>query len=257
MSAQPLLAGLSPDPGLAAYLLVAVTSFLASIVGGIAGYGTGLLLPPVLIPIIGAEAVVPVIGLSALLTNGSRLVAFRAHLDMRRAVLISLCSLPTTALGAWGYTLLSGPAATLVIGAALVLLVPVRRWLAGRRGHLGDAGLAAASTGYGLLVGGTSGSGIVLLAMLLSSGLTGMAVIATDAAISLPVGIVKSAVFAWQGALPWPAVVMALLIGVSAVPGAFLARRMAACLSLEGHARILDAVVMLGGAFLIWQGLRG
>ena len=86
------------------YGLVALTSFLASVVGGIAGYGTGLLLPPVLIPIIGAEAIVPVIGLSALLTNGSRLVAFREHLDIRRAALVSLVALPTTALGAYGYT---------------------------------------------------------------------------------------------------------------------------------------------------------
>lgn len=239
------------------YALVAATAFIASVVGGIAGYGTGLLLPPVLIPIIGAEAVVPVIGLSALLTNGSRLVAFREHLDLRRALLVSLCALPTTVLGAYGYTRLSGPAATMLIGAVLVVLVPARRLLARRHGHLGDAGLVAASTGYGLLVGGTAGSGVFLIAMLLASGLSGMAVIATDAAISLPVGIVKTAVFLWQGALPVPSIVMAALIGACAVPGAFLARRLTVGLSLAAHARILDGVVILGGLLVIVQGLRG
>lgn len=238
------------------YALVAATAFIASVVGGIAGYGTGLLLPPVLIPIIGAEAVVPVIGLSALFTNGSRLVAFREHLDLRRALLVSAWALPTTVLGAYGYTRLSGPAATILIGAVLVVLVPARRMLARRHGHLGDAGLIAASGGYGLLVGGTAGSGVFLIAMLLASGLSGMAVIATDAAISLPVGIVKTAVFLWQGALPASSIVMALLIGACAVPGAFLARRLTVGLSLAAHARILDGVVVLGGVLVIWQGLR-
>lgn len=238
------------------YALVAATAFIASVVGGIAGYGTGLLLPPVLIPIIGAEAVVPVIGLSALFTNGSRLVAFREHLDLRRALLVSAWALPTTVLGAYGYTRLSGPAATILIGAVLVVLVPARRLLARRHGHLGDAGLIAASGGYGLLVGGTAGSGVFLIAMLLASGLSGMAVIATDAAISLPVGIVKTAVFLWQGALSASSIVMALLIGACAVPGAFLARRLTVGLSLAAHARILDGVVVLGGVLVIWQGLR-
>jgi uncharacterized membrane protein YfcA len=244
------------DVTLLQYALVGLTSFLASVLGGVAGYGTGLLLPPVLIPIIGAEAVVPVIGLSALFTNGSRLIAFREHLDVRRATLISLCALPTTMLGAYGYTRLSGTGAMLLIGATLIVLVPARRLLTRRRGHLGDAGLILASGGYGLLVGGTSGSGIFLLSMLLAAGLSGMAVIATDAAISLPVGVVKTAVFLWQGALPLPSIVMAALIGACAIPGAFLAKRLTAGLSLAAHAWILDGVVLFGGSLLVIQGLR-
>lgn len=43
------------------YCLVAALSFIAAIVGGVAGYGTGLILPPVLLPIVGSEAVVPII----------------------------------------------------------------------------------------------------------------------------------------------------------------------------------------------------
>ena len=244
------------DVTLLQYALVGLASLLASVVGGVAGYGTGLLLPPVLIPLIGAEAVVPVIGLSALVTNGSRLVAFREHLDLHKAGIVSLFALPFSALGAYGYTLLSGRGAMLLIGGVLIVLVPARRLMARRLGHLGDAGLAVASSGYGLLVGGTSGSGVFLISMLLASGLSGMAVIATDAAISLPVGIVKSAVFLWQGTLPLPAWIMAGVIGLAAIPGAFLARRLTRGLSLAAHAWILDGVVLLGGALIIVQALR-
>jgi hypothetical protein len=39
-------------------LLVACVALLASVVGGLAGYGTGALMPLVLVPLIGAEPVV-------------------------------------------------------------------------------------------------------------------------------------------------------------------------------------------------------
>jgi uncharacterized membrane protein YfcA len=244
------------DVTLLQYALVGAASFIASVVGGVAGYGPGLLLPPVLIPLIGAESVVPVIGLSALVTNGSRLAAFRDHLDWRRTAIVSLFAMPFAALGAYGYAQLSGPGAMLLIGAVLIVLVLARRLMARRLGHLGDTGLALASGGYGLLVGGTSGSGVFLIAMLLAAGLSGMAVIATDAAISLPVGIVKSAVFLWQGALPLPAWIMAGVIGLFSIPGAFVARRLAGRLPLAAHAWILDVVVIAGGALIVLQAVR-
>ena len=84
------------------YALVAAVAFAASLLGGVTGYGSGLLLPPILVPIVGAEAVVPIIGLSALFTNGSRLAAYRAAFEPRRAALIVACSLPGCLLGAFG-----------------------------------------------------------------------------------------------------------------------------------------------------------
>jgi uncharacterized protein len=108
------------------YGLVAICALITGTIGGIAGYGTGLLMPLVLVPIVGAEPVVPIIGLSALFTNASRILAFRQDLDIRRALLIGTMALPTCMLGAYGYTFLTGRGAALVIGAFLILMVPTR-----------------------------------------------------------------------------------------------------------------------------------
>jgi uncharacterized membrane protein YfcA len=240
---------------LAQYALVAAVSFAASILGGVAGYGTGLLLPPVLVPIIGAEAVVPVISVASLLTNFSRLAAFRSELDLRKAVLIACFAFPPCLLGAWGYTRLSGPAVSALLGTVLVLLVPGRRLLARLRGHLKAPGIAVGATGFGLLFGGTAGTGIVLLSILLAAGLPGRAVIATDAGISVVLAFAKIGVFQGAGALGPSGWVMALLIGIAAMPGAFIARRLTQGLSVRAHAGILDGVVVLGGLILIAQGL--
>jgi hypothetical protein len=50
---------------------------------------------------------------------------------------------------------------------------------------------------------------------------------------------------------------MALIVGFSATPGAFIARRLTEALPLKIHNTILDAAVVLGGTILILQGLRG
>lgn len=244
------------DVTLLQYAAVAVTAMVAAIIGGVAGYGTGLLMPLVLVPIIGAQAVVPVIGLSALFTNGSRLFAYRDVFEPRKAAIVAAAALPFCMLSAYGYTRLSGRGATLLIGVVLIVLVPLRHVMKRRFGELSDRGMAFAGMGYGALVGGTSGAGVLLLSILMAGGLEGAAVIATDAGISLALGVVKTVVFRSSGSLPWPSIVMALLIGVCALPGAFIARRLTRRMSLTTHTRILDGVVVIGGLLLMVQALR-
>ena len=49
--------------------LMTAMALIASVVGGVAGYGTGALMPLVLVPIVGAAPVVPIIAISAVFTN--------------------------------------------------------------------------------------------------------------------------------------------------------------------------------------------
>ncbi len=236
-------------------LAVAGMALFAAIIGGVAGYGTGVLMPLVLVPIVGAEPVVPIITISSLLTNGGRAAAFIRLFDPRRALIVLAAALPTAALGAYAYTLLSSVGASLVIGTMLILSVPLRRLLKRRDVTLGDAGLAASSLGYGLVVGGTVGSGIILLSLLMAGGLEGAAVIATDAVISIVIGIVKLAVFGVAGVVGAQVVAFALLIGGVAFPGAFLAKALVDRMPVHLHTALLDVVVLVGGGFVIIQAL--
>jgi uncharacterized membrane protein YfcA len=231
--------------------LIAAMAIFASVIGGVAGYGTGALMPLVLVPIVGPEPVVPIIAISALFTNTSRATVFRTLIDWRRALIIIVCAVPTAMLGAWGYTMLTGKGAMLVIGSMMTLSVPLRR-LSKKHGLvLSERGLAIASVLWGFIVGGTSGAGIILLSMLMAIGLEGAAVIATDAAISVIIGIVKIGVFGLFGAVTAKVIAVAVLIGVVAFPGAFLAKAIVERLPLHVHTAILDAVVIFGGVLMI------
>ena len=112
---------------LAQLALVAGVAMLASVIGGVSGYGTGALMPLVLVPLVGAEPVVPIIAISAMFTNSSRVFAFLKYADWRRAAIVLVASVPTCVLGAWGYTRLSSAGAALVIGGMLIGL-PWVRW---------------------------------------------------------------------------------------------------------------------------------
>jgi uncharacterized membrane protein YfcA len=236
-------------------LSVAGTALFAAVVGGVAGYGTGALMPLVLVPIVGAEPVVPIISISSLLTNAGRATAFLRLVDYRRAAIVLAAALPTAALGAYAYTLLSSVGASLVIGSMLMLSVPLRRLLKRRKVTVGDVGLAVGSLGFGLVVGGTVGSGIILLSLLMAAGLEGAAVIATDAVISIVIGIVKVAVFGIAGVVGAQVIAFALLIGAIAFPGAFLAKALVDRMPIHLHTALLDAVVLVGGGFVIIQAL--
>ena len=50
-------------------------------------------------------------------------------------------------------------------------------------------------------MGGTVGAGVILLSILMAAGLQGAAVIATDALISIAVGIVRMSVFGYAGVI--------------------------------------------------------
>ena len=235
---------------------VAAVALVASVIGGVSGYGTGALMPLVLVPLVGAEPVVPIIAISAMFTNSSRVFAFMKYADWRRAAVVLVAAVPTCVLGAWGYTHLSSAGAALVIGSMLVASVPLRRLLRHHGFKIGDTGLALGSLGYGLVVGGTAGSGVILLSLLMAAGVEGAGVIATDAAISIVIGIVKISVFGLAGVITAQVIAFALLIGVVALPGAFLAKAFVERMPVHMHTAILDAVVLLGGVFLVYSAVR-
>ena len=244
------------DISIVQLLLVAGMALFASVIGGLAGYGTGALMPLVLVPLIGPGPVVPIIAISSIFTNFSRFAAYFRYADRRRALIVVGASALTTALGAYGYTRLTSAGAAVVIGSMLILSVPLRRLLKRHDVRIGNSGLAAGAVGYGVLVGGTAGSGVILLSLLMAVGLEGAAVIATDAVVSLVTSVIKISVFGMAGVVSPQVLAFAVLIGVVALPGAFLARRFVERMPVHIHTAILDVAVMIGGVVMISSALR-
>lgn len=232
--------------------LVAAVALIAAVIGGVAGYGTGALMPLVLVPMLGPEPVVPIIAISGMLTNMGRIFAFLRYVDWRRCALAIAGAMPTALVTAYGFTLLTGRAIQILIGTMLILTVPLRYAMRRRATVLSDRGLVAGAVGYGAAVGGTVGAGVILLSILLASGLQGAAVVATDAVISIAIGVARLSVFGMSGVLVPQVIAFGLLIGVVGFAGAFLAKSFVERLPVHVHTAILDAVVLIGGGVMVY-----
>ena len=67
-------------PTLAAVALLALG---AAIVGGMGGFGTGVILAAALVPLIGVKALVPVMAVAGVIINAGRFWFYRASLERR------------------------------------------------------------------------------------------------------------------------------------------------------------------------------
>ena len=244
------------DISLFELLLVAAVALFASVVGGVTGYGSSALMPLVLVPLVGPEPVVPIVSISGLFNNVTRAFAFREFVDLKRGTIVTLAAVPTCMLGAYTYTRLTSAGILIAIGAMLCLSVPLRRWLTHMKIQMGRGGLAAGSGLYGFLAGSTTGSGVILLSILMASGLAGAWVVATDALVSIAVAVSKLFVFGIAGAMTPQVIALGLLIGLVALPGAFLAKAFVERLPVHVHTGILDGIVVLGGAVMIFNAFR-
>jgi uncharacterized membrane protein YfcA len=91
----------------------------------------------------------------------------------------------------------------------------------------------------------------------MAAGLSGAAVIATDAAISIATMLTKITVFGVAGVMDATVIAVALLIGIAAFPGAFVAKVLVERMPIHFHTAILDAVVLVGGAAMVARALTG
>jgi hypothetical protein len=74
--------------------------------------------------------------------------------------------------------------------------------------------------------------------------------------MSIVISVVKVSVFGLAGAVDAQVVALALLIGIVALPGAFLARAFVERMPVHVHTAILDVVVLAGGAAMVIGAMR-
>ena len=158
--------------------------------------------------------------------------------------------------GAYVYTKLTSAGILIAIGMMLCVSVPLRRWLIHMKVQMNNSGLAAGAVAYGFLAGSTTGSGVVLLSLLMASGLAGAFVVATDAFVSIAIAVSKILVFGVSGVMTLQVIALGLLIGLVALPGAFLAKAFVERLPVHVHTGILDGIVVLGGAMMVFGAFR-
>ena len=235
--------------------MVAAVAYFSSVLGGLAGTGVGMLMLPLLVPVVGIKGVVPAISVAMLLGGASRLWVFRKSVNWAFVPRMLIGSIPGVILGASIYDWLSAEALYALIGMFLIMAVPARRAFARRDRVLrtGPAGTAGLGFGYGVISGSLAGGGPLLVALLLGMGLRGAAVIGTKAGVSIFMHTAKTIAFGAYGLLNLELVLAAFLMGAFTLPGAYTAKWMVDRMQLRMHTLIVEVAILIGGFSLLWR----
>ena len=87
----------------------------------------------------------------------------------------------------------------------------------------------------------------------MSVGVAGSALVATDAVVSVIMGLAKVALFGRLAAMNLELALVGLLVGLFTAPGAFLARAILRRIPAGVHAWFMEVVVVAGAIALLWH----
>lgn len=235
---------------------VLLAAFGSAIIGGMGGFGTGVILTAVLVPLIGAKAVVPVLSLAGILINAGRFWFYRQHIDGAASRRVLAGAIPFLVLGTLVYAWLDAATLGMLIGVLILASIPIRRALKARQITLGPRGLLIGGGVFGLANGFASGMGVILVSVLLGAGLAGPAVLATDALITIVIDCIRAAIFGRFDLLDQEAALLGVVIGLATFPGSWVASQIVHRLEVRLHMLFLEALIVLGGCMIIWNSWR-
>jgi uncharacterized protein len=244
---SPLLSAL--DAG--TILLVVLVCIGAAAISGLSGFGAGLIITLFITPIIGVRNVVPAMSVVMLITNFSRVWFFRTALDWRIVGLIAGPGVVASVFGSMLYVRMDSGLIQIVLGGFLILSVPLRRWLKARAWVPGSMMLAATGGAFGFLGSLMVGAGVMIVPLLLGAGLTGPALLATDAAIAVVVNLAKIGMFGQLDALGVELLVLSILMGLCTIPGTWVAALVVRRTSLRIHTAFIEALLICGGVTML------
>ncbi len=238
-------------------LAVLALGIAAGTLGGIIGFGSSIMLMPVLVILYGPREAVPIMAVAALLANASRVLVWWREVDWRAFAAYSATGVPAAALGASTLLMIPQRWIEIAMGVFFLSVIPVRRWLARHdmRINLWQLALAGALVGY--MTGIVVSTGPINAPFFLAFGLVKGAYIGTEALGSLAVYVSKTLVFRGFGALPWDIVSKGVIIGSSLMVGSVVAKSLVLKLEAEQFRMLIEGLLLISGLTMLGAAIFG
>jgi uncharacterized membrane protein YfcA len=234
------------------YLLVLSIGLVAGTISGIVGFGSSIMLMPVLVLVFGPREAVPIMAIAAMVANLSRVAVWWREVRWRVVGVYALTGVPAAALGARSLLALPPHLVDGALAGFFLAMIPMRRWLAAREVKLALWHLAAVGAVIGYLTGIVVSTGPINAPAFLAYGLVKGSFLGTEAMASLTVYASKTVVFRSYGALPETAIVQGLIIGGSLTAGSVIARRFVLRMNAERFRLVMDALLLASGLTMLW-----
>jgi uncharacterized protein len=239
-----------PDP--LTWMILLGTALVGSIIGGVAGFGAGVVLLPVAAWTLGIRMAVPVLTVTMLLGNMSRLWWSRGETDRRVTLRFLAGAVPATALGTTLFVAASSDSLSRIIGAFLLASVPLRRLLSMGHWRVRLVHFPLIGAVFGLLSSTVVAIGAALTPFYLAYGLRRGAYIATEAVCAFSMHVTRGAVLARYRLLTGEVVLIGLVLGSVMFAGSWIGRRLLDRMSDRVFLAVIEGLlVVMGLQFLL------
>jgi len=231
-----------PDP--LTWMILIGTALLGSTIGGVAGFGAGILLLPVAAWTLGIRAAVPVLTVTMLLGNLARIWWSRHDLHGGITLRFIAGAVPATAIGVMILAGASSDWLRRAIGAFLLAAVPLRRVLTSGRLQVRAAHFPLIGGAVGLLSALVVTTGPVVTPFFLAYGLRRGAFIATEAMCAGAMHITRGLVFARYRMISGEILIIGLVLGATMFAGAWIGRRMLDRMSDRAFLAVIEVLLV-------------
>jgi uncharacterized membrane protein YfcA len=198
----------------------------------------------------GAELAVPVLTIAQLIGNLSRMAFGLNQIEWKKVFLFSITAVPLSAPGAFGFSILSKSMVTRAIGAVLILLVTLK-YFGILKFKPNDKTLVFGGAVTGLLSGLAGSAGPIGAAVFLSFGLPPVAYIASEAATTTVMHIVKILVYGKLVNLPPDTINLRLMMGLAMIFGTYVANRFIRNMKKEVFQKYVAALLCVVGIYML------
>ena len=240
-----------PEP-LGWFVLIG-TAFAGSILAGVAGFGAGIVLLPVVAWTMGLRAAVPIMTVTMLVGNLSRLWWSRHDLDRSVGLRFLAGAVPTTVIGAVLYAGAPTAALSVVIGTFLLASVPLRRFLSSPLVQVRLRHFSVIGAVFGFLSSMVVTIGPVVTPFFLAYGLRRGAYLATESVCAFGMHLTRVMVFARYALLTWETVAVGCVLGATMFAGSYFGRRLLDRMSDRVFLRVIEGLlIVMGLQFLLF-----
>ena len=234
-----------PDP--IGWAVLVVGALVGSVVGGVAGFGTGIVMLPLVAWVLGLRVAVPVLTVTMAIGNLARIWWSRGEIDRGVVTRFAIGAVPATALGTALYV--GAPSEWLgrFVGLFLIASVPLRRILAMDFFRMRLAYFPALGAVVGLVTGLVVTTGPLNTPFFLAYGLRRGAYVGTEALCAMVMHLSRGAALARYALLTWETVAVGALLGATMFAGSWLGRRVLDRMSDRVFLTIIEVLLVVLG----------
>lgn len=242
-----------PDLLALSVLLLACT--LAGMIAGVVGFGSIVLIMPLVISVFGPEAAVPMLTVAAIVGNASRVALWYREVDLDVVKRYWMGAVPLAAAGGWLFTKLESPFITLMFGVFLVISAVLSyrdlKLVRVKLKHFTQIGGA-----MGLVSALVASSGPINAPFFLAYGLTKGAYLSTEALSTLGIHLTKVVAYGSLSVMSGRDVLWGLSIGIGLWFGAWLSKPIVTRFADGSFRRVFALLLAAAGIQLIVQFLE-